>query len=190
MAYGVPFRKERIDRTGCWNTPAGLTLNKGRRTMLRAASDPITNPITPPLGRRAILTVSIASLAGSALSVATLPANAATALDPDAELFRLGGLLTDAWHHENQAYAAGDTPEEDDAAEQAQDVTRGIVLRILDTPARTLNGLLVKMRAFSWCHCGEPFCLADISDCANPCTDVRLLGSIITDLAAMRSAQA
>lgn len=121
-----------------------------------------------------------------------------TELDHDAELLRLGALLDQAVAREKAAWmvaeGAGDDDALDKAAEAACAETGAIVDRIEVTPATTLPGLLVKLRAIAWCCSGgDPASIAlgvhaSISD---ETTDFRLLHSMLRDMSAIaRSAGA
>ena len=154
--------------------------------------------MTPLATRRGLLGASAAAAAlagaGTTAAVASSPVlsiarPAPGSIPPDAELLRLGALLTDAWLLESQAYAAEEaTSDANGIAAEAMERTSRVACRILDLPAKTLSGLLVKLRVFLWTHDGEPFKLADIYDDPDPSMDIRILGSIITDLSAMGSA--
>jgi hypothetical protein len=69
------------------------------------------------------------------------------------------------------------------------DRTGIIVDQIELQTATTLQGLQVKMRAPTWCCSGEPITAQKLHwfD-SEPTTDMRLLASIVTDLAAMGGA--
>lgn len=107
----------------------------------------------------------------AAFAVAPIAAVAVGRDNPDAELLRLGVAFDDAWARENDLY-------ESDEWETAAEVTGGLVHRIEVAPARTLDGLKVKARALSWCHCGEPIDFRNGQDT----TDARLANSIIAAL--------
>ena len=61
--------------------------------------------------------------------------------------------------------------------EAANEASGDVVHRIEKASARTLDGLLVKARAVSWCVCGEEFTPDE-----GTTTDVRLAHGIVEDL--------
>ena len=61
----------------------------------------------------------------------------------------------------------------------AVDKSSAIVDRIVEEPARTLDGLRIKARALAWCHSGE---VESLGIDENPTTDIRVADSIIRDL--------
>ena len=71
------------------------------------------------------------------------------------------------------------------AANKVMQTSDEIIQRIMSTAAFTLDGLLVKFRAFQWCHGGEPFRPGSIDVDENSSTDMRILASLISDLATM-----
>jgi hypothetical protein len=102
---------------------------------------------------------------------------------PDAALLRLGAELDDAWAREN-AYFATRVEQSGDDAETAMATCYDLVARIQPIPATTLDGLLVKARAFAWCRGdgGE----VDLSDyLEDQATDTLIAGGILTDLMRM-----
>jgi hypothetical protein len=52
-------------------------------------------------------------------------------------------------------------------------------------PARTLQGLLIKARALTWCRCGQPVTAEELADRTCRTTDMELIAAIIADLTAM-----
>jgi hypothetical protein len=93
----------------------------------------------------------------AAAPVAGLPAIAGG----DAQLLGLGKQLEAAWAHQNCAYSL--IPDSDDNAvvEVAEQVANEAAARageivdtIIETKATTFEGLKIKARALSWCHCG------------------------------------
>lgn len=114
--------------------------------------------------------------------------NQAPIVHPDAELLRLGAELDAVWKKEQAAWdiVKRDDLEDDDPtfvlARQLQDVSGPIVSQIGHLTATTLDGLCVKARAVSWCHCGDEIHLGDVPASS---IDVRLAQSIINELLAM-----
>ena len=176
-------------RERCSTTKPDLTttrLCRSRQWLRTLFTTSTPAPGNLPTRRLVLSPFKGAAFAGTAVTIA---ATAAAAESPDAELLMLDAQLKDAWLLENQAYATAEaTGDADRTAAAAMEVTDRIARRILGTSAKTLTGLLVKLRAFLWCHGDEPFKLADIDDDPEPAFDIRLLGSIITDLSAMGSA--
>jgi hypothetical protein len=108
----------------------------------------------------------------------------------DAQLLRLNAQPTDAWAQENHAWAVAEGEIDDDGpltirASEAGDVSEAIITRIENMPALTLDGLLVKLRAASWCRSGHAFSIWDLDQSQNPSRDIRLLASVIADLSSM-----
>ena len=122
------------------------------------------------------------SLAGGAL-LALLGTAAASAAPgapphPDAALLRLGAELDAAWLHQEAAAKSMS----DDEFEAMMDAGGVLVDRIEHLPARTLEGLLVKARAISWCNSGEEIDPDRFSPYPSATTDARLAASIVRDL--------
>ena len=96
-------------------------------------------------------------------AIRTVPALAA---DGDCKLLRLGALFDAAWSEQAALGRAGDDINE------PYDRAHKIVLQIERLPAATIAGLIVKTRACSWCHSGEPFepnsSTASRRTCASP----------------------
>ena len=110
-----------------------------------------------------------------------------TAAAPDADLLRLGVLFEAAWQDEVTAWAAYQRAQRSDVLARrwnaANDVTSGIVEQIETLPATTFAGLIVKTRACSWTHSGEPF--DDEFFGCHGSTDYRLATSVLNDLMAI-----
>jgi hypothetical protein len=113
--------------------------------------------------------------------------------NPDAALLALGEKFEAAWTRQqifvDETKFNDPDREHDDEIYEAFDrfsaVVGAIVDKILLTPAMTVEGMMVKARGISWCHCGdlsaEWVALAKREDT----TDVSLLWSIALDLVAM-----
>jgi hypothetical protein len=154
--------------------------------MPKADKNPITWPSGAPASRRGLFgAVAGLTLAGTAVTDArhTIRPHA------DAELLRLGALLQAAWAEENAAFAVVDGLSDgaaQDAAEKAavalQRRTSAIVDRIEGTRARTLGGLRIKLSALNWCYSDEPLTAENLAGSRMPCTDTRLLASMLRDL--------
>jgi hypothetical protein len=138
---------------------------------------------------------SVAALA------AVVPAAAATAtpfVPPphlDAQLLRLGEMLTTVWAIENEAWANAEGEDDDDGpntvkANACTVATGEVVDRIEQVHALTLDGLHVKMRAILWCRDGRPVTVTDPDWSDTPATKMRVLASLIADLSRMGSAGA
>ena len=103
----------------------------------------------------------VCGLAVLPISAAAFPAEVLS----DAELLRLGRAFEEAWEREVKlwrAFPETETSEEEnkrlwDAAEKAARLTSEIVDEIERHQATSLAGVLVKVRACSWTHIGEPF---------------------------------
>ena len=130
-------------------------------------------------------------LLGGVAVLATIPAGLTTAQPhPDAELLRLGVMLTEAWAAENEAWALGEGEMDDDAPNTARafsltDVTSAVVTGIENTRALTLDGLLVKMQAITWCRDGDLIGVDDLAQGGSPATETRLLAGLLADLSSM-----
>ena len=127
----------------------------------------------------------------AAMPLATLPA----ALSGDAELLRLGAEFELAWDRQvacERALSVGAAQIDENPALYAKfDETYYAVSAMVDKiegmQATTLFGILVKLRACSWCHSGEPFdgtFLWD-HDGSLPTTDYRLAEAVLRDLMAI-----
>ncbi len=103
----------------------------------------------------------------------------ASELHPDAQLIGLGAEFEKAWEREKVAVLAGDNA----AVSQACDRTGLIVEQIERRAATTFEGLWVKARAVSWCHCEEPLGPDSLTD--EPTADIRLAGTILRDILAI-----
>lgn len=73
----------------------------------------------------------------------------------DAELLRLGQRLKLARKIEAKVLNSGPLDDEELAATTAP--CSALVARIADTPARTMDGLMVKVAALDWCVDGDDF---------------------------------
>lgn len=129
------------------------------------------------LTRRHALSV----VASAALVVPAAPA----ATHPDDALLRLGQLFEAEWAKERDLWAAAhlDWPgaESDliaERAEQQSDRTSELAKQIAITPARTLDGMRIKARAFAWTRGDEPLEM----DMFGETIDCRLAASILMDL--------
>lgn len=93
---------------------------------------------------------------------------AASAAHPDA-----------AWAAERAVWDASDGWVDGDerVADAANAASAAVVGRILAARARTLDGLMVKARAFSWCYCGD-----EPEPEPGDTTDIRLAYSVVADL--------
>jgi hypothetical protein len=130
-------------------------------------SDPLTH------SRRAALRV-LASL--PALHV--LPAVAL----PGSTLAALSNALEAAWDVERAALANGS----DDEVERTMEATRTIVYRIIAEPARTLDDLRVKARAFLWCYAGDlDEAMELLTSSEEETADHKVLFSVMRDLLAL-----
>lgn len=108
-------------------------------------------------------------------------------LDPDAELLRLGDELLEAWGRE------GDDGLDEAAFSAAFARTGAIVDRICALSPVTLDGLIVKAIAVSWCHSGDTVTgdtVTGESFDEHPSTDMHLCASIVRDLLAIRDRKA
>jgi hypothetical protein len=135
------------------------------------------------LSRRSLMNMIVSSApiaaAMSVGAIASAVALPAAMVGLDDHLLALGRLFEVAWATENESFKV----ELSDAdAEAAMAPARSIVHQIENIPARTLEGLKVKVRAIAWCHGGEEVCILEDPDDA---TDVRIAGSIVRDLLAM-----
>lgn len=128
---------------------------------------------------RAHSTSRRALLAGLATSAVLTAPTLAGELHPDAELVALGREFDAAWAAEQEAFASRDEVREDAAYE----ATRDVVNRIEAVVAASVAGLIVKARACSWCHDGEPFTPESFNQEAS--TDLRLAAGVIRDLLAI-----
>lgn len=126
------------------------------------------------LGRLAVA-VPLAGAAGTAAYLAP----PASPPHPDAALLALGLELDAAWAAERTTWDRSDRWSEGDdlIAEAAVEASAAVVHRIEKVPARTLDGLLVKARAVSWCLCGEAFTPDEGAS-----TDLQLAHAIVEDL--------
>lgn len=129
------------------------------------------------LTRRHALSV----VASTALVVPAAPA----ATHSDDALLRLGQLFEAEWANERDLWAAAHLhwpgPESDliaERAEQQSDRTSELAKQIAITPARTLEGMRVKARAFVWTRSDEP----NEMDMLGETTDCRLAASILMDM--------
>jgi hypothetical protein len=95
----------------------------------------------------------------AAAPVAGLPAIAGGVdAGDDAALLELGKRLEVAWAHESIAYSLIVDNQDDvgeELANEAKDRTSEIVDAIIEVKATTFEGLKIKARALSWCHCGD-----------------------------------
>jgi hypothetical protein len=117
-------------------------------------------------------------VAGAA--VLAVPAAVAATAHPDAALLALEIDFDAAWGRERAVYEAWRSicsDAADAATDAACDKTSGVVQRIIDVPARTLDGLRVKARAISWCSGGD-----DVDLDVQGTTDLQLATSIVRDL--------
>ncbi len=129
-------------------------------------------------------------VAALAVAPAIAPPTAASPPHLDAHLLRLGAMLTNAWAIENEAWVKACGENDDDGpntveANARTDATSEIVGRIEHLHALTLEGLRVKLRAVSWCRCGEPMTVKTFDRSETPATESRLLAGLIADLSAM-----
>ena len=108
-----------------------------------------------------------------------LLAKPATAAGNDAELVRLGAQLDAAWSEQ----VASDKADND--IDEPHERACEIAHRIEQMQATTIAGLIVKARACSWCHGGEPFEPDFFSLDGHPTTDLRLAASVFRDLLAL-----
>jgi hypothetical protein len=132
---------------------------------------------------------AVGALAGKIAIMATPAAATPAPHHPDAELIRLGHELEAFWKAENAVYERlkGDTSDEATAQTTAANrLTFDVVDQIEALSASTLEGVLVKVLAVSWCHCGDA--LEDDMFSDQNTTDVRLVSAILRDLSAMREA--
>lgn len=150
--------------------------------------------------RRSFLRLAAATPALSLpafLGVQAVPAEARAATPvpgADAELIRLGLLLDEAAAREAAAWAAyaraGHDDENEKIAEALNAHTGAVVHQIEQLTSASVAGLLVKLRAIEWCCAGEPITAENLCDSRDPTTDMRLLASVVSDLAAMGRAAA
>ena len=108
---------------------------------------------------------------------------------PDQALLRLGARLDKLWEEEDALFAAIGGTEDQDAREKAATSARSaaeasgaVVQEILKQDATTSEGLRVKMRALTWCHCGEEPDLKGALFEQAESTDTMIVQSIIRDL--------
>lgn len=128
---------------------------------------------------------ALSAVAGVAL---VAPAASAT-IHPDATLLQLGDQFEAEWAKERELWAASHLHPSPDVignaiAEQAEgqsDRTGELVKRIVNMPARTLEGIRIKARAIAWTHSEEPVEM----DTFGETTDCRLAASILMDLGRM-----
>jgi len=128
-------------------------------------------------GTAAVVGVTASTAAG---------ASAAEPHHPDAELLRLGDELERAWTEERAAFHATEgicTHETDEYTDAFVGKTSEIAARIKNVPARTFDGLLVKVRAIQWCRDCDLFEPEESWKCS---TDSQLAKSIANDLMLMR----
>ena len=114
--------------------------------------------------------------AGSAATVFGA-VNAAAHSSPDAELISLGHQFQAAWAAEQAGFLR---PVDDATADALVKPCTDLAHRIERLPAKTLDGLMVKAMAVSWCHCGE------FEEFGNT-TDERITAGIVRDLLALRA---
>lgn len=118
----------------------------------------------------------VAALTGAAMIG---PASASILDDsPDAALLALGAALDAAWLAEKAEDLRYRQTREwgDDTAFLR---CKSIAERIACTPAYTLDGLRVKAKAISWCHCAES---VDLAPTLAHTTDLQIAHSILRDL--------
>lgn len=115
--------------------------------------------------------------------------------NPDAELLALGESFERLWAAETAALARSDAAWElqspdhaslSKAWEEASDATSEIVVRLARMEARTMAGVMLKVRAVLWCHCGDPTTIRRELEAHT--TDAALGLGIAHDLAVMSSA--
>ena len=118
------------------------------------------------------------ALAGVAALLPLATAAAPPTSGPNAELLRLGAALEAAWAHQ-EALLPSCTD-----AELATTMApcSALVDRIEQIPARTLEGLMVKARAISWCNSGEEIDPDRFCPYPGATTDGRIAASIVRDL--------
>lgn len=126
----------------------------------------------------------IAAVAAAPVAAASVPHH------PDAELLQLGEQLIIAWRRENEGWAACKGENDDDGPLTTQALrlaaeAAGVVDQIEATPATTLLGVLVKMRALAWCRVGDPVTIEDLVAHGEPSTDMLVVVSLLRDLSAM-----
>lgn len=108
---------------------------------------------------------------------------------PDADLLRLRPLLDAAAAVEAQVWANAGPEDVPPGLEEAHGRITDILDQIEATPAATLDGIYVKIRAFQWCREDRPITGADVLPYYSgerPATDERLMVSLLADLEAMR----
>lgn len=103
----------------------------------------------------------------------------------DTELLRLGQEFERLWSAEDDLSLRllGDRSDAaSDAIEAAVNTTSAVVEKIAATKATTLLGLIVKARAFAWCHADDDVVTAEEMFGPNVTTDVRIMVGIVDDL--------
>lgn len=100
----------------------------------------------------------------------TTAAHAQTSPHPDAELIALSDKLDHAWAAEKRANQTSGVD-----IDPFCDAASAIVELIEATPAVTMAGVMVKVKAFNWCR-------DDIGDWEDATTDMRLAEQIIETL--------
>ena len=148
----------------------------------------------PAASRRSFVGHLVGAGAAAAIVTTGTAVSAQVPVHADAELLRLGSLMDAAAIAERDAWAASDLAEEDEGpafmrARALQDRVHALVGQIEQHRAVTLAGLLVKMRAITWCCDGDTVSVKDLCPyAAHPTTDIRLLDGLLTDLTAMARA--
>jgi hypothetical protein len=108
--------------------------------------------------------------------------------DPDAALVALGKHLDEAKAAETKAWAEAGPEDDPPGPTAAYERTLAVTRQIEATPAVTLAGLQVKMRALQWSRSGRPLTTDEILHYPrwdNPTTGERLMVSVLADLNAM-----
>ena len=103
----------------------------------------------------------------------------------DKELMDLGAELEEAWCVHGRLLKQAErqpSPDHDREFEHAANRCSKIVRKIQRAKATSLAGLRVKARAVAYCHEGRPR-----RDLGYNSTDIRIAGSIVADLLALRS---
>lgn len=110
-------------------------------------------------------------------------------IDPEAELLRLGREFERLWSAEDDLclrFLGDQSDAASDAIDAAVNTTGAVVDKIEVIRATTLLGLIVKVRAFSWCHSNDVVTAEELFG-PKPSTDLRLMMGILRDLTLIKT---
>ncbi|MGW8788777.1 hypothetical protein [Heyndrickxia sporothermodurans] len=109
----------------------------------------------------------------------------APAVVADAELLRLRAEFERLWSAEDVLslrFLSDRSDAASDAIDAAVNTTRAVVEKFEVMRATTLLGMIVKVRAFSWCHSNDVVTAEELFG-PKPSTELRLMMGIMRDLA-------